>query len=138
MAEGILRHKIQERGLSASVDSAGTAGYHIGQAPDERATAEASRHSIDISSLSGRQFSTADFLKFDRIYAMDSSNYRDIIHLAETPEQMEKVDLILNLSHPGKSKSVPDPYYGGAKGFEEVFDMLDQACEILVHELQAQ
>lgn len=135
LAEGILRHKIEERNLGYKVDSCGTANYHIGQSPDPRSVSKAREYGIDISMLRGRQFSRVDFDRFDRIFAMDDANLYDINSLADNDEQLAKVDMILNLSNPGDNLSVPDPYYGGADGFEHVYQLLDKACDDLLDEL---
>ena len=115
-----MRNKAEKYGLNISVDSAGTSNYHIGQHPDQRATSNAMDHGIDISKLKARQFSALDFDVFDRIYVMDTSNYNDVIYLARDEEDKKKVDLLLNASFPESNMSVPDPYYGGDKGFENV------------------
>ena len=93
------------------------------------------KNKIDISHQKGRQFAIRDFETFDYIYVMDNSNYNDIIHLAKTPEQRNKVQLILNELFPDENLDVPDPYYGLANGFDNVYEMLDQACDIIAHKL---
>ena len=136
LAEGILRSKIEEHKLNAIVDSAGTANYHVGDPPDARSTANAKKHGIDISKLRGRQFTKSDFSEFDKIYVMDQSNCKDVISLAETDTQKRKVDLILNSAFPGLDMPVPDPYYGGESGFENVFQLLDKACEAIANSIE--
>ena len=133
LAEGIL--KIKSSHLSIQVDSAGTSNYHIGSPPDPRSVDIAMKYGIDISNQKGRQFTVNDFDAFDFIYAMDGSNYKNILALARNENDKKKVDLILNLSHPNQNKDVPDPYYGGDKGFENVYKMLDQACDRLIDKL---
>src|SRR5205085_11264860 len=91
MAEGILRKKITEKNLSFIVDSAGTANYHVGEPPDERAINTSKKFNVDISKLRGRQFTTKDFDTFDRIYAMDNSNYKNILRLARNENDKKKV-----------------------------------------------
>lgn len=132
MAEGILQHKINQQNLPISVDSAGTSNYHIGEAPDQRAIAEMKKYNIDIASLKARQFTTQDFDVFDEIYAMDESNYENIVALATTNEQKQKVKLMLNLTHPNQNLSVPDPYFGGQSGFTHVYKMLNDACDKII------
>ena len=134
MAEGILRDKVQSAGLDIETDSAGTANYHVGEMPDERAVATMRTKGIDISDLRGRQFKAEDFAQFDRIFAMDQNNYSDILALAANTEDAQKVQLMLDRSG-GDPRSVPDPYYGGDEGFEEVHRMLDEACEIFLKEI---
>ncbi len=125
LAEGILKSKTK----NIEVDSAGTAGYHIGNNPDIRSIEIGKKNNIDISSQRARQFSSNDFSKFDKIYAMDNDNYSKIISLAKNQQEINKVELILNEIFPNQFKSVPDPYYGGARGFENIYDLLNQACE---------
>jgi len=136
VAEGILRRKVEKRGLDVVVDSAGTSNYHIGECPDKRSIDSARKYGIDISGLRARQFSHLDFDEFDRIYVMDSSNYGDVMELARHKRDRQKVELILNALYPDSNMSVPDPYYGGEQGFENVFMLLDQACEIIADSLQ--
>ena len=133
LAEGILRSKVNKE--LAFVDSAGTAAYHLGNLPDERSIAVAKQYGIDISNQQARKFTEKDFLNFDVIYAMDKSNYQNIISLATSDEDVEKVKMILNESQPDKNYSVPDPYYGGKTGFEEVYKMLNQACDSIIYKL---
>jgi protein-tyrosine phosphatase len=133
LAEGILASKLPKDKFK--VDSAGTGSWHIGRHPDERSIAVAKKHQLDISNQRGRQFSKNDFDAFDYIYVMDSSNYDDVISLSKIPEQREKVQLILNELFPGENVDVPDPYYGVANGFEAVYEMLDQACDIIAEKL---
>ena len=132
MAEGILRDKAKDAGVNISIDSAGTGHWHIGQSPDERAEATAKKFGVDISALRGRQFSVSEFDEFDEIYVMDKSNYEDVLALSRNQQDEEKVEMILNLTSPGKNHSVPDPYFGGISGFDKVFKMLDEACEVII------
>ena len=131
LAEGILKSKSN----NLYVDSAGTAGYHIGKKPDLRSIEIGRINNVDISNQRARQFSSSDFSRFDKIYAMDNDNYSKIISLARSQEDMDKVDLILNEIYPKEYKSVPDPYYGGDRGFDEVFSMLDQATDKIINNL---
>ncbi|PCI10723.1 MAG: protein-tyrosine-phosphatase [Flavobacteriaceae bacterium] len=133
LAEGILRSKTFLKGVE--VDSAGTADYHVGNRPDKRSIGVGAKYNIDISNLSGRQFSVQDYDNFDLIYAMDNSNYKNMIALARNEEDKKKVFLILNEIFPGEDLDVPDPYYGGAHGFETVYKMLDQACDAIVEKI---
>jgi len=131
LAEGILRAKNAKDILK--IDSAGTSSYHIGELPDKRSIAIAKKNGIDITNQRCRQFQVSDFDAFDLIYVMDNSNYRDVISLARNEEDKNKVKLILNEIFPGENVDVPDPYYGGEKGFENVFKMLDDACTIIIN-----
>jgi protein-tyrosine phosphatase len=133
LAEGILVSKVNADEIF--VDSAGTGAYHIGKLPDERSIEVARKHGIDITNQRARKFTIKDFDTFDYIYAMDESNYQNILMLARTNEDKSKVQLILNETHPTKNLAVPDPYYGGNQGFENVYIMLEEACEIIVNKL---
>jgi len=132
LAEGILKSKSK----NIIVDSAGTAGYHIGNKPDIRSIEIAKKYNLDISNQRARQFNTNDFNIYDKIYAMDNDNYSKIISLAENQKEIDKVDLILNESYPNQYKSVPDPYYGGEKGFENIFHLLNNACEEIIEKYE--
>ncbi|TCK64727.1 protein-tyrosine phosphatase [Winogradskyella wandonensis] len=133
LAHGILESKLPKD--SFYVDSAGTASYHIGEKPDQRSIAIAKSKGIDISTQRARQFSSSDFDKFDVIYAMDQSNYRNILNLAKSEDDKRKVKLILNELSPNSDLEVPDPYYGGDQGFKTVYDLLDKACEVIASRL---
>ncbi|MFQ6602079.1 low molecular weight protein-tyrosine-phosphatase [Flavobacterium sp. C3NV] len=132
LAEGILASKLPKNFI---VDSAGTGSWHVGHSPDKRSIAVAQKNGLCIDGQKGRQFKTADFEEFDYIYVMDSSNYRDVIQLAKTPEHKNKVHLILNELFPDENVDVPDPYYGAANGFDSVYQMLDEAAEIIATKL---
>ena len=128
LAEGILKNKTKNI-ENIKVDSAGIAGYHIGNSPDTRAIQIANEYNINITQQVARQFCKNDFSKYDIIYAMDKSNYSHLVSLAQTKEHRNKIKMILNEVRPGSYESVPDPYYGGDKGFENVFKLLEIACE---------
>ena len=132
LADGILRNKIREFGLEIEVDSAGTSSYHIGNPPDSRMSETAKKFGISIEGLTARQFVVSDFDQFDLIYAMDMSNYNNIVSLARNDKDISKVKLILNESHPGQNLNVPDPYYGGDQGFIDVFKLLDKATDVIM------
>ena len=132
LAEGILKAKLPKDYV---VDSAGTGAWHTGQKPDKRSIATAKNRGLDITNQRARQFKVSDFDTFDYIYVMDNSNYKDVLSLAPTEESKSKVKLILNEIFPNENVDVPDPYYGGDDGFENVFDMLDQACEAIARKL---
>lgn len=139
MAQGILQKKIAEAGLEnqVTVDSAGTSDYHIDHPPDSRAIQKSKEYKIDIGDYKGRQFEEADFDEFDRIFAMDFSNYENILKLSRSKEDSKKVEMILNLSNPNSNMSVPDPYFGGESGFENVYQLLDAACNVLMKDLRS-
>ena len=133
LAEGIMRSKLSE---DFTVDSAGTGGWHAGELPDKRSIATAKNRGLDITNQRARQFKRSDFDTFDHIFVMDNSNYKDVLALAPNEEAKLKVKLILNEIFPNENVDVPDPYYGGQDGFENVFDMLDQACEEIARKLK--
>lgn len=132
LAEGILRHKVKNRQIPVLVDSAGTIAYHSGEHPDDRATSTAKKHGIDISEQMARQFHVSDFEEFDKIFVMDANNFSDVLRLARNHHEAEKVEMIMNLVNPEKNIPVPDPYYGGKDGFENVYQMLDQSTEKII------
>jgi len=135
MADGLLRKKVDENGLNVIVDSAGTSAYHIGEAPDSRMRNTAMELGTPIESLRARQFLQGDYDEFDLIYAMDKSNYNNILSLARDASDKEKVKLILNESNPGMNLEVPDPWYGGKQGFYDVYRMLDEATDVILNNL---
>ena len=126
LAEGILRQKTKH--LNLTIDSAGTAGYHIGKSPDPRAVAIAKKHNINISKLIARKFSRLDFENFDTIYVMDTNNLSHLISLSSNAKERNKIRLILDEIDPKSHNSVPDPYYDD-NGFKMVYNMLNEACE---------
>lgn len=132
IAEGILREKSNQQQLSFETDSAGTSSYHIGEAPDARMRATAKSNGVNIDDLRARQFEVQDFDHFDIIYAMDASNYNNIVALSRNQSDKEKVKMILNEVHPNANEAVPDPYYGGNEGFQHVFDLLDAATDRII------
>ena len=133
LAEGILRNKISN--MNVTVDSAGTAGYHIGSKPDPRAIDIAKKNNIDISSLRARKFERSDFINFDKIYVMDKNNYYDIIDLAENKDQTSKVILITDVLD--SDSFVPDPYYGDLADFEKVFNLLEKICQKIANQIES-
>ncbi len=138
MAEGIFRREVAKAGLQDAVviDSAGTHSYHIGKPPDPRAQNAISRRGVDISDLRGRQVAAEDFDRFDYILAMDEANLGILRHNAP-PHAREKVRLLLSYSSRFPGQEVPDPYYGGAGGFEENLDMIEDAVQGLMGDIQA-
>ncbi|WP_405605656.1 low molecular weight protein-tyrosine-phosphatase [Polaribacter sp. Asnod1-A03] len=133
LAEGILKSKVNND--EVFVDSAGTGAYHVGNLPDARSIEVAAKYGINIKDQRARKFVVKDFDKFDAIYVMDDSNYQNILSLARSIEDEEKVKLILNEAYPNKNLNVPDPYYGGDSGFENVYKMLDEACNFISKKL---
>lgn len=137
LAEGIMKEKLQARGLDWKVDSAGTGSWHIGEKPDTRSISIARHYGIDISRQRARQFGYSDLEDFDIILAMDRSNFRNIQNLSKRKEQEEKVHLIMELANPGNGTDVPDPYWND-DGFEQVYQMLDAACDKIIDQLLTQ
>lgn len=136
LAEGILQQIISGKGLDAEVDSAGTSSWHVGENPDQRTVEIAEKYGIDVSRSTGRQFAISDYDAFDRIFVMDEDNRKDVLELARNENDKSKVELILNVSKPGSNMSVPDPYYGGDKGFDEMYHLLSEACERIADALE--
>lgn len=134
LAEGILTNMLDP--TLFEVQSAGTGKWHVDNPPDPRSIAVASKNNIDITHQKGKHFSTYDFEIYDHIYVMDNSNYRDVIKLANSEEEKQKVSLILNEVFPNENVDVPDPYHGGDQGFDNVFAMLNDACEIIAKKLK--
>lgn len=130
-----MRAHLERRGLDGSaVDSAGTGAWHVGEPPDRRSVAVAKGHGIDLSEQRARQFVADDFHRFERILAMDRSNYSAMAALCPDPSLLNKLELLLSEER-GGAGDVPDPYYGGPSGFDDVYDLVDQACSALADEL---
>jgi protein-tyrosine phosphatase len=132
LAEGILQYKAREAGLTWTVDSAGTNGYHTGEPPHRLSQKVAKLNGIDISHQRSRPFSSKDFHEFDMIYAMASDVIDDMRSIAGHHYNPSKVDLLMNVLYPGKYLDVPDPWYGGEDGYHKVFDMISVACDRII------
>ena len=132
-AEAMLRKKVHAAGLDGriEVDSAGTADYHVDSPPDRRAIAHGERRGLALKHLRGRQVSRADFDRFDLILAMDGDNLADLERI-RPPGSRAKVALLMSYAPQAGSREVPDPYAGGAEGFERVLDLVDSAADALV------
>ena len=138
-AEGVFRARVAREGLSHAIatDSAGTHDYHIGDPPDSRARAAAKRRGVDISDLRGRQATREDFVRFDYVLAMDRSNLRNLSRLCPKGKE-SRLRLLLDFAPDAGIDEVPDPYYGGADGFERVLDLVEAAADgLLAHILRA-
>ena len=131
-AEGVFRHFVNEAGLADQIetDSAGTHAYHVGEPPDRRATAAAERRGVSLAGIRARRVCDADFERFDYIIAMDEDNQMRLLEQAPE-EHHSKVRLFLSFSSEDESE-VPDPYYGGAAGFERVLDLVESASRGLL------
>jgi protein-tyrosine phosphatase len=132
LAEGILKSKVGE---DVIVDSAGTAGYHVGHLPDERSIEVAKLNDVDITDQRARRVTLSDFDEYDHIYAMDEENYNNLIAMAKNDSQRSKVKMIMNELYPNENIDVPDPYYGGDNGFKNVYKMLDLATNKILEKL---
>ncbi len=137
-AEGVFRRLLSERNIDfvLEVDSAGTHDYHVGAPPDARALEAARRRGVDLSALRARQIADEDFARFDLILAMDEQNLEALRERA-SPQYRSRVRLIMEFAPTAPRRFVPDPYYGGPLGFEEVLDLLEQASEGLLQELMS-
>jgi protein-tyrosine phosphatase len=137
-AEGVMRAKLAAAGLAdvVEVDSAGTHGYHVGEPPDARSQAHARERGIELGALRARQLVAADFDRFDLVLAMDRANLAHAERIAPAAHRA-RLRLLLDYAPQVGVREVPDPYYGGAAGFERVLDLIDAACEGLLAELQA-
>ncbi|MAT90537.1 MAG: protein-tyrosine-phosphatase [Flavobacteriaceae bacterium] len=126
LAEGILQSKVDAARIE--VMSAGTGGWHVGEQPDPRSIAVAKKNGLDITKQRGRQFKASDFEEFDYIFIMDASNEENVLALASSDKHRGKVQMILEEIFPSEKVDVPDPYYGGDRGFDQVYEMLEKAC----------
>jgi protein-tyrosine phosphatase len=135
-AEGVFRQRARELApqLRLEIDSAGTHDYHVGEPPDRRAVAAASRRGIDIAGLRARMVEDADFERFDLILAMDRLNHVTLLDRSP-PEFHERIRLLMDFAVSPEDEDVPDPYYGGPLGFERVLDLVDDASRGLIAEL---
>lgn len=136
-AEGVFRRLVQSAHMEKEIhiDSAGTHDYHVGNPPDRRAQQAASQRGYDLSSLRGRQVSPADFARFDYILAMDFDNLANLQRIC--PEQYSnRVYLLMEFSEKFDAREVPDPYFGGPQGFEQVLDMVEDAAEGLLQRIR--
>lgn len=133
LAEGLLKSKLDPANFI--VESAGTGPWHVGKSPDPRSVEVAKKNGIDISNQRGMQFKSDFFDTYDHIFVMDNSNLVDVLEMATTQEDKDKVKLILNEIFPDENVDVPDPYYGGDDGFDKVFSMIDDATTRIANRL---
>jgi len=136
-AEGVFRKLVEEQGLleQIEIDSAGTHAYHVGSQPDERAQQAARRRGIDMSGLRGRRVDEGDFYIFDYVLAMDQSNEYNLREVSP-PGEEHKIKLFLDFAPDRDENEVPDPYYGGHSGFENVLDLIEDASEGLLTDIR--
>ena len=133
LAEGILTHKAQKAGLNWELDSAGTSAHNPGCAPHHLSQKVARNFNIDICNHQCRHFTKSDMDNFDKIYVMDEDNYYEVKRIAGNKWDSSKVDFLLNELYPGEDRDIFDPWYGGEEGFNQVYQMIDEACEAIVN-----
>ncbi len=135
-AEGVFRHVVNQHKLQnkITIDSAGTHAYHIGESPDSRSQSTALSHGVNLSAQRARKAVAKDFEKFDYIIAMDRSNFENLKNLGQGAD-LSRLHLFMDFAKDWDNDEVPDPYYGGANGFEEVFDMVQSASEGLLEDI---
>lgn len=136
-AQGAFEKVVRDAGLDAhfEIDSAGTHAYHVGEPPDRRATTVAANRDIDLAMQKARRVVAKDFARFTYVLAMDLSNLDDLLEICPPPHR-EKVRLFLEFSGSGSQQEVPDPYYGGAQGFERVLDMVEEGAKGLLGKIR--
>ena len=137
-AEAVFRDLVRREAAEQAIeaDSAGTHAYHVGSAPDARTVAAARRRGIDMSQLRARIVEAADFERFDLLLAMDEQNFQHLLGMAP-PERRDRIRLFLEFAPGQPRREVPDPYYGGATGFEDVLDLVEEAARGLLAALTA-
>ena len=128
LAAALLLKKYKENGIKSQVSSAGFESYNINEKPDTRVVQFAEQHGIKMDHRA-RIFRKSDFSKFDRIYVMDTRNFRDVKDLAKTSEDLDKIDYLMNVLEPGTNKTIPDPFSSGIHDMDQVFDLIDKATD---------
>ena len=138
LAEGIFLHLVEQAGLTErfEIDSAGTGAWHVGELPDARATIVASQHGVELASRA-RQITDDDLSHFDWVIAMDRENLRNIERMAASTGSDAEIHLLREFDGTGEGDEVPDPYYGGASGFENIYEMVHRSCLVLLDRLRA-
>jgi protein-tyrosine phosphatase len=137
LAEGILKNKAKQEGLRWQIDSAGTNGYHVGEAPHRLSQKVAKLNGLDICDQKARQFVKEDMDRYDKIYAMADDVMEEIRQIAKNKFDPSRVELFLNELYPGKNKSVPDPWYGTEPGYHEVYQLIDKASDAIISKYAA-
>ena len=132
LAEGVLRHKAKQAGLNWTIESAGTNGYHVGEAPHHLSQKIARLNGVDICEQKARRFVKEDFDRYDKIYAMADDVVDDIKRIAKEKYNPAKVDLFLNELYPGQNQSVPDPWYGTEPGYHDVYKLIAETSDRIV------
>lgn len=136
-AHAVFRKMVDENGLASNIeiDSAGTAAYHVGKHPDMRSMETAKNRGIEMIDLRARKVDFGDFYQYDYILAMDDENYHNLKEMA-LPEHHQKIQMFLDYTQDFPEREVPDPYYGGAQGFEHVFDLVESASQGLLNHIK--
>ena len=132
IAEGVLQHKVNKLKINWIVESAGTNGIHNGEAPHKLSQKVALKHGVDISNQISRQFVATDFISYDKIYVMAADVMQDVKRMAGKYFDENKIDYFLNELNEGKNEAVPDPWYGGEDGYDEVYEMIDSTCDAIL------
>ncbi|PCI56818.1 MAG: protein-tyrosine-phosphatase [Alphaproteobacteria bacterium] len=133
-AEAVFRDRIITAGLDVHYDSAGTQGYHVGEAPDGRSIEIAQGRNIDMAGLLSRKLEQKDFGRFDYLIAMDKSHEQEMYRVSPLAEHRQKVKLLLDYHVDYRGMDVPDPYYGDMRGFEHTYDLIEQGVDALIKE----
>ncbi|MQA91646.1 MAG: low molecular weight phosphotyrosine protein phosphatase [Gemmatimonas sp.] len=139
LAESVFRHLVRQRGLEDrfEIDSAGTSGYHVGDPPDARSVATASLRGIEVAGVS-RQLVAEDLRRFDYVIAMDRENLEQTRRLQKRTNGSARIHLLREWDPEGTDSDVPDPYYGGPRGFDDVHDIVERSCEALLDDLHSE
>ena len=132
IAHGVMQHLITKNKLPWSVESNGTNGLHTGEAPHKFSIKVCKQHGIDISKQVSQEFKVADFEHYDVIYVMANDVYNDVLKVATSTQQMQKVKLFLNELYPNQNRDVTDPWYGGEDGFTEVYTIINDGCDKII------
>ena len=132
LAEGILQHKADATGLDWTIESAGTNGIHVGEAPHYLSQKVAKQHGINICNQRARKFEAKDFENFDKIYVMAEDVMRNVERIAGKKFDASKIDYFLNVLHAGKNENMPDPWFGEEDGYIKVYDLINETCDAII------
>ena len=132
LAEGILQQKADAAGLEWKIESAGTNGIHVGEAPHHLSQKIAKQNGINICNQRAKKFDAKDFENFDKIYVMADDVMRDVRRISREKFDTNKIDYFMNELHAGKNENVPDPWFGEEDGFIKVYDLIDKTCDAII------
>lgn len=132
LAEGILQQKADAAGLEWKIESAGTNGIHVGEAPHHLSQKIAKQNGINICNQRAKKFDAKDFENFDKIYVMADDVMRDVRRISREKFDTNKIDYFMNELHAGKNENVPDPWFGAEDGFIKVYDLIDKTCDAII------